>query len=491
MPIPIITTAIVKGLDSLPYVDQIAKATACLSSIYLLKRYFNGAKSKADKPMASKVIMVTGGTSGIGAEVVRHLAKRGAQIIVLTQHASSDPFLVEYIDDMRKETENQLIYAEQCDLASLYSVRKFATKWIDNKPVRRLDMVVLCGNVVNPRKEPKWTIDGLNEEWQINYLANYHLLGILSPALRAQPPDRDVRIVFASCSSYIGGTLDFKTLDSRTMPKRLASTKTTLPNDNVPASSTPQSTKVTPKSEASKKKKQKPTAKSTFQPYTVKPRVSNMYSTSKLALMIFAHAFQQHLTSFDRPDKHVNNAQVLLVDPGFTRTPGMRRYLTGGSLWALLLYLITWPICWLVLKDPIQGSQSILMACMDDAFSAEAIHAAGAAEKMGMTREQIEAQPFKPGQGVSGRKMIKECRERDIARKEIGDLDISKQLWEYSQKQIEEKEKEAAILRALEKKERELREAEEKAKAHHEPVGPKEKTPGSRRSKKIENSRKV
>ncbi|KAI5304895.1 hypothetical protein KEM56_005740 [Ascosphaera pollenicola] len=486
MPIPIITTAVVKGLDSVPYADQVAKVTACLSSVYLLKRYFNGAKSQADKPMASKVIMVTGGTSGIGAEVVRELAKRGAQVIVLTQHAPSDPFLVDYIDDMRKETENQLIYAEQCDLASLYSVRRFATKWIDNKPVRRLDMVVLCGNVVNPSKTPKWTIDGLDEQWQVNYLANFHLLSILSPALRAQPPDRDVRVIIPSCSSYIGATLDFKSLDSRTMPERKTPAKpaSTTPQ---PASSSTASTKSKP--EGSKAKKKKSSTKSTFQPYTPKQRVSSMYATSKLALMIFAHAFQQHLEAFDRPDKHVNNTQVHLVDPGFARTPGMRRYLTGGSLWSLLFYLITWPIWWLFFKDPIQGAQSILTACMDDGLSSEAIHVAGAAEKLGMTREEIEAQPIKPGQGVIGRKLIKECKERDIARREIGDLEISKQLWEYSEKQIEEKEREGAILRALEKRERELLEAEKKAKEKDETAGVKEKTPGSRRSRKTESEK--
>ncbi|KAI5307537.1 hypothetical protein KEM55_008045, partial [Ascosphaera atra] len=453
-------------------------------------RYFGGARTAADKPMASRVVMVTGGTSGVGAQVVRELATRRAQVIVLTQHAPSDPFLVDYIEDMRKETKNQLIYAEQCDLASLYSVRKFATTWIDNTPPRRLDMIVLCANVKHPGKAPVWTIDGVNEEWQVNYLANYHLLSILSPALRAQPPDRDVRVVMGTCSGYIGATLDFENLDERTMPSRKPKTEKAPAPAPAPKPATKAPTKVAPKSAASKSKKKKPSAKPPPQPYTPKPRVSNMYSTSKLALMIFAHAFQQHLAAFDRPDKHINNVQVLLADPGFSRTPGMRRYLTGGSLWGLLFYLVTWPIWWLILKSPEQGAQSFLMACMDDGFSAEAIHVAGVAEKLGKTREELEAeQPFKTGQGINGRKLIKECMERDIARREVGDLDIGKQLWEYSEKQIEEKEKEGAILRHLEKKEREALEAEkrraEQAKKHGEQKqGAQEKTPGSRRSKK-------
>ncbi|KAI5295750.1 hypothetical protein KEM52_000370 [Ascosphaera acerosa] len=510
MPVPVIATALTEGLDSIPHVDAFAKATLCLSTLYVLKRYFNGAACPAHvaaKPMASKVVLVTGGTSGVGAEVVRGLAKRGAQVIVLTQHEPSDPFLVDYIDDVRRETGNQLVYAEQCDLASLWSVRKFATRWIDNKPVRRLDMVVLCANVVHPgngegggryrsgrgrQGRPKWTVDGLDEEWQVNYLANYHLLSILSPALRAQPPDRDVRIVFATCSSYIGATIDFKTLDKRTMPlkkgREPSATQTSAP---------PPPTTTTTATSKSKSKAKKPA--STFQPYTPTPRISSMYSTTKLATMIFAHAFHQHLEAFDRPDKHVNNAQVLLADPGFTRTPGMRRYLTGGSLWMLLCYLITWPLWWLVLKDPNQGAQTILAACMDEMYSAETIHAAAAAEKLGVPRAgktedgsgdtagAADSPIIRAGQGVGGLKVIKECRERDIARREVGDAEVSRQLWEYSQRQIEEKEKEAAILRALEKRERELREAEQQktaATADGGGNGAKERTSGSRRSRK-------
>jgi NAD(P)-dependent dehydrogenase (short-subunit alcohol dehydrogenase family) len=74
--------------------------------------------------------------SGIGAEVAKGLAGRGAQLVLLTQHALTDPFLVDYIEDLRTQTNNELITAEQVDLASLHSIRNFATKWIDNLPPR-------------------------------------------------------------------------------------------------------------------------------------------------------------------------------------------------------------------------------------------------------------------------------------------------------------------------------------------------------------------
>lgn len=376
-----------------------------------------------------------GGTSGIGAAIVRDLATRGAQIILLTRHSPSDPFLADYIEDLRSSTDNQLIYAEQVDLSSLHSIRVFATKWVDNAPPRRLDMIVLCANALSSNARSRLTGDRLNEEWQVNYLANFHLLSILSPALRAQPPDRDVRVIFSTCSSYIGGQLDLNSLDEAT------STSTPVIKTNKPSYG---------------KKNNKPTKASASTSL-------DMYATSKLALMVFAHSFQQHLTAYPRPDKKPSNTRVLVVDPGLSRTPGTRAWVSRGSLWGLLLYLLTWPIWWLILKSPEQGSQSYLLAAMEAGFSA----VAGGVDGLG-----IPSGEGMPKVGVAGRKFIKECKEREIMRKEVGDDEgVGKKLWEFSQTQVEKREKEGAMRRAFEKKERE---AKEKAEAEKE----KSKTQG-------------
>ena len=298
--------------------------------------------------------------------MTQSLASRGAQIILLTHHAPSDPFLVEYIEDLRTVTKNNLIYAEQVDLSSLHSIRQFATKWVDNAPPRRLDLIMLCADTITPRYgRTIKTQDNIEPNWGINYLANFHLLSILSPAIRAQPPDRDVRVVFGTCSSYLGGDLTL-----------LRDSRSPLPKGKE-------------------------------------------YGTSKLAIMVFASSFQKHLDAYERPDKHMNNARVILVDPNFTRTPGMRRFLTMGSLWGLLLYLFMWPMWWLVLKSPVQGAQSFLRAAMDAEL----------------------------GRGKGGR-FIKECKDIDFLRKEVRDDEVAKHLWNFSEKQIETLERESALKRA-------------------------------------------
>jgi NAD(P)-dependent dehydrogenase (short-subunit alcohol dehydrogenase family) len=256
--------------------------------------------------------------------------------------------------------------------------------------------------------ESKTTPDGLEEEWAVNYLANFHLLSILSPAIRAQPPDRDVRIIFSSCSSYIGGQLKLKDTEQKTKSG------------------------------------------------------SASYARSKLALMTFAYAFQKHLDSYKRPDKELNNARSFIVDPGYTRTPGTRRWLSGGALMGLLFYLITWPVWWLVLKSPEQGAQSYLLAAMEADY----------------------------GRGEGG-KLIKECREYELLRPEVRNEEVAKKLWEFSEKQIEQLEKEGAVKRALAKKEADKAAEKVDSKSAKEEVKPattkgdqSKATPGSRRSRK-------
>ncbi|KAJ5918954.1 oxidoreductase C19A8.06 [Penicillium verhagenii] len=412
MPIPILAQAISSGISSIPYAWPILKFAPWIILLAALKYYFGGARNTSERLMHSRRVMITGGTSGIGAEVVQGLAARGAQIILLTRQPPSDLFVVEFIDDIRKSTGNQNIFAEQVDLSSLHSVRTFATKWIDNTEPRRLDAIILCGGVAVPASAKKNTIDGIDEEWQVNYLANFHLLSILSPALRAQPAHRDVRVIFTTCSGYIGAKFELERVKRGMTGSFMSKDKKRV--------------------------------------ITAAPK--GIYALSKFSLMNFAYSFQRHLNSIARPDGLPACTRVLVVDPGHSRTPGTRRWMTGGSLWGLMLYLITWPFWWLVLKSPNQGAQSVLYAAMEESY----------------------------GRGAGGW-FIKECREMDVARTDVRDEDVGKRLWEFSEKQIEEAERESALVRAAEKKEKESTKEKETRK---ETASAKAQTPGSRRNKK-------
>lgn len=257
----------------------------------------------------------------MGAEVAKELAKRGAQLILLVKDTSNS-WLTEYVNDLREATKNQLIYVEEANLESLYSVRKFATKWLDNSPPRRLDMIICCAGLSLPPFLPRSSTkyDGVETQFEVNYLAHYHLLTLLEPALKVQPADRDVRIVLTTCVSSVMGDLDINDQEFKKRP--------------YPSS----------------------------KPWRV-------FGAAKLQLALFGYEFQRKLNSYVRPDnQEAPKVSTIIVDPGLVRTPSFHRFISFGSLFGLFLYLLFWPFWWFILKTPWNGAQTILYAIMSPEF---------------------------------------------------------------------------------------------------------------------------
>lgn len=228
-------------------------------------------------------------------------------ILLVRDH--TDTWTIEYVEDLRRQTENNLIYAETCNLDSLHSVREFAAKWTNSIPPRRLDMIICnAGVLAPPFTSPRTTTDEVEQNWGTNFLAHYHLIDLLSPAIRAQPPDRDVRLIFTTCALY--------------------------------AISDPSATPVVSSS-----------------PWKA-------HGTSKLAIMMAAQDFQTKFDKYQRPDKAATNVRCYCVDPGLVRTPMLRGFVSLGSVWGLFLYLITWPIWAIILKSEWEGAQTILHCAM-------------------------------------------------------------------------------------------------------------------------------
>lgn len=315
MPINFLGTVFAEGTKAIPYFDYIKKYGVYVVSLAAIKRYFSGSSNTWERDMHGRVVMITGGTSGVGASVALEVASRGAQVILLVR-STGDEWLVNYVDDLRERSQNFMIYTEECNLGDFYSIRKFATKWLDNSPPRRLDTVICCAGVALPPMSPRSaTPDGLEQHLQLNYLGHFHLLTLLAPSLRSQPADREVRVLLTTCVSSVMADFDMNDLE--------------FTNRGYPSN-----------------------------------RPWKVMGSSKLALSMFAYEFQQQLNDYERPDKSPVNSHVCIVDPGMMRSPSFKRFTSLGRLWGLVLYVLLWPLFWLFLKTSNNGAQSILFALM-------------------------------------------------------------------------------------------------------------------------------
>jgi retinol dehydrogenase-12 len=142
-----------------------------------------------------KVVLVTGGTSGIGRVTARELARRGAQVVVVGR----DPARLEAV---QRELGADVIHA---DLQLVAGQRAAAGEF--RKRYRRLD--VLVNNAGAVFGERRVTGEGLERTFALNHLGYFTVTTLLLDLLRASAPSR---VVSVSSEASRGGRIDFGNL---------------------------------------------------------------------------------------------------------------------------------------------------------------------------------------------------------------------------------------------------------------------------------------
>lgn len=158
---------------------------------------------KSSAHMVGKVVIVTGGNSGIGFETAKDLACRGARVILACRSVRKAEIVKE---ELIKASGNTDIICKQLDLSSLESVRNFCEDIDRNE--KRLDVLINnagAGGLGNYK-----TADGLHVGMQVNYFAPFLLTCLLLPLLRRSEPSR---IINVSSMLHKYGELDFENLN--------------------------------------------------------------------------------------------------------------------------------------------------------------------------------------------------------------------------------------------------------------------------------------
>jgi NAD(P)-dependent dehydrogenase (short-subunit alcohol dehydrogenase family) len=148
-------------------------------------------------------VLVTGGNSGIGLEVVRMLGGHGAHVILACRdlakgHQAAASVLKDYPD--------AAVELLRLDLADLDSVAEAAESV--GQRYDRLDVLVNnAGVMAVPYRH---TLDGFELQFGTNHLGHFALTGRLLALLLAAP---SARVVTVSSSAHRMGRIDFDNLD--------------------------------------------------------------------------------------------------------------------------------------------------------------------------------------------------------------------------------------------------------------------------------------
>jgi NAD(P)-dependent dehydrogenase (short-subunit alcohol dehydrogenase family) len=147
--------------------------------------------------MTGMTSVVTGATSGIGRELARLLADKGGRVIGVGR---SGERCRDAEQDIRSSTGNPRVAFLTADLSSLSEVRALAANI--SASGRCIDALVNNAGVFTlSRRE---TVDGLETQLAVNWLAAFMLTGLLLPQLSAAPGSRVVNV---SSGSHYSGTM--------------------------------------------------------------------------------------------------------------------------------------------------------------------------------------------------------------------------------------------------------------------------------------------
>ena len=134
-----------------------------------------------------KVVVITGGNTGIGKETALQLSLRGAKIYIACRDLKRAS---EAIDDIKKTNPEANVTALALDLSSLKSVREFVKEFSAKESV--LDILINNAGVM-AYKESK-TEDGFETDIQVNYLSHFLLTLLLLPLLKKSTKARVISV---------------------------------------------------------------------------------------------------------------------------------------------------------------------------------------------------------------------------------------------------------------------------------------------------------
>jgi NAD(P)-dependent dehydrogenase (short-subunit alcohol dehydrogenase family) len=148
--------------------------------------------------LSGKVILVTGGNTGLGKETILQLAKHSPQQLIMSARNKSKA--TEAIEDIKKTVPNANITFLETDVASFSSVKKAAEAL--NEQTNRLD--ILINNAGIAGVDPRLTEDGYEMQFGTNHMGPALLTRLLMPLLErtAALTGSDVRIIQLSSDAH-------------------------------------------------------------------------------------------------------------------------------------------------------------------------------------------------------------------------------------------------------------------------------------------------
>lgn len=125
--------------------------------------------------LTGKTILITGGSSGLGAESARALASKGARVIITARDAEKARKIVEDI----KQSTGAAVEVAELELGNLAAIRTFADRIL----ARGETIDILINNAGVMACSAAKTDDGFELQFGANHLGHFLMTNLIAPAL--------------------------------------------------------------------------------------------------------------------------------------------------------------------------------------------------------------------------------------------------------------------------------------------------------------------
>lgn len=166
-----------------------------------------GAKTTTDEVLAGvdlsgKSVLITGGTSGLGAETARAMAAKGAEVTITARTEAKGQATVDQI----KASTGKTVSVEGLELGSTSSIRAFAERI--NSGDRKIDLLINnAGIMACPESTTK---DGFEMQFGTNHLGHFLMTCLIAPSLADGG-----RVVVLSSSAHQMSDVMFDDIDMK------------------------------------------------------------------------------------------------------------------------------------------------------------------------------------------------------------------------------------------------------------------------------------